>query len=146
MRKSIQLLLLLGIALLPAAWAQDAALPEGVDVVVTLTNVESVAWNDGVVPVTAVGISTDGTTWQTAALTVPESPYAWYHFRMALEHRFKVGLEEVVVSQKSLRVVAAEFKHLQAAESKRPKAVARGRFCPCGRRCGRREPRARSSR
>ena len=49
------------------------------------TEVRGVAWNDGVVPVTAVEISTDGTTWQTAELTVPESPYAWYHFRMALE-------------------------------------------------------------
>ncbi|CAN5883959.1 hypothetical protein BH24DEI2_BH24DEI2_24540 [soil metagenome] len=43
MRKHFRVLLLASIALLPTALAQDA-MPEGVDVVVTLTNVESVAW------------------------------------------------------------------------------------------------------
>ena len=60
-------------------------LPED-DVVAGPVTVRGVAWNDGVVPVTAVEISTDnGASWRTAELTTPESPFAWYHFRAEVE-------------------------------------------------------------
>ena len=60
-------------------------LPED-DVIAGPVTVRGVAWNDGVVPVTAVEISTDnGASWRTAELTTPESPFAWYHFRTEVE-------------------------------------------------------------
>ena len=43
--------------------------------------VRGVAWNDGLVPIEAVLVSTDqGRTWIRAKLTSPQSPYAWFHW------------------------------------------------------------------
>jgi len=48
--------------------------------------VEGVAWNDGVVPIDEVLVSTDqGKTWKKAELTTPDSPFAWTKFRAELE-------------------------------------------------------------
>ncbi len=55
--------------------------------------VHGVAWNDGVVGVTEVQISTDdGQTWHAAELEAPTGGYGWYEFRSTVnlpagEHR-----------------------------------------------------------
>jgi len=44
-------------------------------------DLQGVAWNDGVVPLTEVRVSLDkGKTWQTTELDDSDAPYGWYHW------------------------------------------------------------------
>ena len=43
--------------------------------------ISGVAFNDGLAAITSVVVSADGgTTWQSADIKPPESPWAWYHW------------------------------------------------------------------
>jgi DMSO/TMAO reductase YedYZ molybdopterin-dependent catalytic subunit len=58
---------------------------DGDSVAAGQVRVKGVAWNDGVVPIEAVLVSSDqGRSWQQTALTRPDSPYAWYHWEGAV--------------------------------------------------------------
>jgi DMSO/TMAO reductase YedYZ molybdopterin-dependent catalytic subunit len=47
--------------------------------------IDGVAWNDGAAPITAVEVSTDaGAKWHRATLKAPDSPYAWYAWKIEL--------------------------------------------------------------
>ena len=52
------------------------------------------AWNDGLVKIEAVDLSTDGgRNWRQARLDVPSSPYSWYLWDIDLE--LPSGLHEL---------------------------------------------------
>lgn len=60
--------------------ADRAELPAG------RTTIAGVAFNDGAVAIQSVDLTTDGgRTWRRAELTVPDSRYAWYPWRIELE-------------------------------------------------------------
>ena len=67
---------------------------EGGSVPAGRLEVSGVAWNDGLVKIEAVDLSTDGgRNWRQARLDVPSSPYSWYLWDIDLE--LPSGLHEL---------------------------------------------------
>ena len=57
---------------------------------------QGVAWNDGVVPLTSVAVSTDrGRSWVPTEFEAPDGPYAWYRWQRRM--RLDTGPHEVWV-------------------------------------------------
>jgi DMSO/TMAO reductase YedYZ molybdopterin-dependent catalytic subunit len=49
-------------------------------------DLQGVAWNDGVVPLTDVRVSLDqGKTWQAAEVDASDGPYAWHHWHKRVQ-------------------------------------------------------------